>query len=285
MIATIGWRHPARAVLVGVVAIAILTAASMLATRAAPHPSESNEWALVFDETFEGSEPDDHRWTDCYWWDKGGCTNLGNAELQWYRPDNIIVRDGVLVLEAREEPTRTSEGEFAYTSGLISTGRTNAEEAREDRFAFTYGYVEVRARVPRGAGLWPAMWLLPSDHEPRPEIDIMEVLGHATNVLELHYHFSVNGLDRTLGRDRTVEDLSTGWHVFALDWSPQALVWYLDGEEEWRIVDPSIIPVEPMYLLINLAVGGRWAGPPDEYTTFPARFEIDHARIWQRVDQ
>jgi beta-glucanase (GH16 family) len=90
--------------------------------------------------------------------------------------------------------------------------------------------------------------------------------------------------DRSLGNDRKVADLSAGWHDFAVDWSPEAIIWYLDGREMWRVDDPDIIPSEPMYLIINLAVGGDWPGPPDEETVFPARFEIDHARIWQRVE-
>jgi len=246
------------------------------------HPSADTAWTLVFEDEFDGAELDGSRWTTCYWWDKGGCTNLGNNELQWYRRGNVIPANGILTLEARREPVSSSEGPFAYTSGLIATGRTDAEGEREDRFAFTHGYVEVRARVPRGTGLWPAIWLLPSDHVSRPEIDIMEVLGHATGTLEMHYHYRVNGRNESLGHDRRVADLSADWHDFAVDWGPDAIIWYLDGAEMWRIDEPGIISNEPMYLLANLAVGGDWPGAPDDETIFPARFDIDHVRIWQR---
>lgn len=270
------------------VVLAILGGASWLGQRVlpthSPHPSTDAAWKLVFEDQFDAAELDGSRWTSCYWWDRGGCTNLGNNELQWYRRGNVVPGNGSVTLEAREEPVDTSEGAFPYTSGLIATGRTDAEGEREDRFSFTYGYVEVRARLPRGQGLWPAIWLLPSDHVSRPEIDIMEMLGHAPDVLEMHYHYQTNGQNESQGEDRKVADLSADWHDYAVDWSPEAIVWYLDGREMWRIDEPGIISDEAMYLIINLAVGGDWPGAPDAETHFPARFEVDHVRIWQRQE-
>jgi beta-glucanase (GH16 family) len=266
--------------------LAFLGGAGWLAQRfllaQTPHPAGSTDWTLVFEDEFDAAELDGSRWTSCYWWDKGGCTNLGNNELQWYRRGNVVPGNGTVTLEAREEPVDTSEGPFPYTSGLIATGRTDAEGEREDRFSFTYGYVEVRARLPKGQGLWPAIWLLPSDHLSRPEIDIMEMLGHAPDMLEMHYHYQKDGQNDSLGQDRQVADLSADWHDYAVDWSPEAIIWYLDGREMWRIDEPNIISDEAMYLIINLAVGGDWPGEPDAETEFPARFEVDHVRIWQR---
>ena len=277
-----------RPVALVLVALAILSGASWYARSVfraqPPHPATDAAWTLVFEDAFDAVELDGSRWTSCYWWDNGGCTNLGNNEMQWYRRGNVVLDNGIATLEAREEPVDTSEGPFPYTSGLIATGRTDAEGEREGRFAFTYGYVEVRARLPSGRGLWPAIWLLPSDHVSRPEIDIMEMLGHAPDVLEMHYHYRVNGQDRSLGQDRKVADLSAGWHDYAVDWSPQAIIWYLDGREMWRVDNPEIIAAEAMYLVINLAVGGDWPGAPDAQTVFPARFEIDHVRVWQRQE-
>jgi beta-glucanase (GH16 family) len=275
-----------RPTVLALVVLLILAAASWLAQRGFQgprvHPSGEAGWALVFEEPFDGDKLESSRWTTCYWWDRGGCTNLGNNELQWYRRGNVVTADGVVTLEARQEIVRSSQGPYDYTSGLISTGRTDAEGEREDRFSFTYGYVEVRAKLPKGQGLWPAIWLMPSDHLSRPEIDIMEMLGHAPDVLEMHYHFEVNGEKRSLGQDRKVADLSADWHDFAVDWGPEAIIWYLDGKEVWRIEEKAIISNEPMYLILNLAVGGEWPGDPDETTVFPARMEIDHVRIWQR---
>lgn len=246
-----------------------------------------SQWKLVFADAFDGNTLDAEKWTTCYWWARYGCTNLANKEMQWYRPENVSVAHGMLVLEARESLTRINGTRYDYSSGMVTTGRTALENRYDDRFSFKYGYVEVRARIPSGAGLWPAIWLLPSDHDSIPEIDIMEVLGHAPDVLEMHYHSRVNGAKQADGTNAVVGDLSTGWHDYAVEWSPQAIVWRLDGKEIWRYTDRERIAGtnQPMYLLINLAVGGDWPGPPDEKTRFPARFLIDHVKIWQRVAQ
>lgn len=112
-----------------------------------------------------------------------------------------------------------------------------------------------------------------------------EVLGHATDVIEMHSHYEVGGRARSMGEDRKVADLSEGLHDYAIDWSPEAIVWYLDGKELWRVEDPAAISRELMHLVINLAVGGDWPGPPDRNTSLPARFEIDYARIRQRTQR
>jgi beta-glucanase (GH16 family) len=149
------------------------------------------------------------------------------------------------------------------------------------RFTFQYGYVEVRARVPAGQGLWPAIWLLPASHQSRPEIDIMEVLGHDPNTLYmvLHYNDAQGNRQRSM-RESNVSDLSQDWHVYAVRWTPEEVRWYLDGQEMRNFTRAQQLPHEPMYLLINLAVGGDWPGSPDEATRFPSVFLIDYVRIW-----
>jgi beta-glucanase (GH16 family) len=169
---------------------------------------------------------------------------------------------------------------------MVTTGPSRDDRHRPARFAFQYGYVEMRARVPAGQGLWSALWLLPSDQESKPEIDIMEVLGHEPETVQVHLHTS-DGDGRRVSRGQAlpVADLSTGWHTYALNWRPDALVWFVDGQERWRVTDPAEIPTEPMYLLANLAVGGDWPGSPDETTSFPNWYEIDYVRVWQTEHQ
>lgn len=248
-------------------------------------PPGNGQWKRVFAEEFNGKRLDRRKWTRCYWWDKNGCTNLANNELQWYMPDNVSVGNGYLRLTAKPEKVIGHEGRtFDYTSGMVTTGRDYLERAKPDRFATKYGYFEIRARVPRGKGLWPAIWLLPSTQEPRPEIDILEVLGHATDTYEMHLHY----LDKqnswqSDGKSAKTTDLAGGWHVYGLDWSKDAVVWYLDGKEMWRYTKTEGISQEPMYLLINLAVGGNWPGSPNAKTKFPADFLIDYVRVWRRV--
>ncbi len=272
--------------------IATVTEEAQVAPNAVPTAAPSagpisggSGWRRVFTDEFTSGVLDRSKWTRCYWWDNGGCTNLGNPNLNWYLPGNISFRNGALVLTAREQQVRGINGRlFPYTSGMVTTGRDYAERHRSDRFSFTYGYVEIRARIPSGRGLWPALWLMPSTHRDLPEIDIMEVIGHRPNVLEMHFHYRADaGQKRTANRRVTVSDLSRNWHVYGLEWSPNAIIWYLDGVEQWRFTNASAIPREPMYLIMNLAVGGAWPGSPNSSTQFPAEFLIDYVRIWQRA--
>ena len=161
------------------------------------------------------------------------------------------------------------------------TGRYYEERDYSDRFSFTYGYVEVRAKAPPGQGLWSAVWMLPSDHTSKPEIDVLEILGHQPDTLEMHYHFDEGGDDSNAGHAVQRSNLANNWHTYGVEWSPDAIVWYLDGEEQWRYADPATISDKPMYLIMNLAVGGDWAGPPDATSKFPANFLIDYIRVWQ----
>lgn len=246
---------------------------------------QGGHWALLFADDFNGAAIDGRKWVTCYWWDQGGCTNLGNHELQWYQAANVTVSDGQLHLTAAREDVQGRGESYAFTSGLVSTGRDVAATAGATKFDFQYGYAEMRARLPSGRGLLPAFWMLPSSHEPVPEIDVMEVLGDKPNTLytHIHYHVFLGGKRQQEGVVKA-PDLSAGWHVFAVDWKPDRIVWYLDGVECWRFEDADHIPNERMYLLINLAVGGKWPGPPDGSTRFPADLLVDYVRVWQRID-
>ncbi len=251
-----------------------------------PRPyGPSGSFELAFSDEFSGSELSSARWTTCYWWDDNGCTNLGNHELQWYVPRNVRTENGSLVLTAMPDEVIGHEGKaFPYTSGMVTSGRYYAEDPSRTRFATTYGFFEMRARIPSGRGLWPAFWLLPKNHTSKPEIDIMEVLGHRPGVLEMHYHYKdPDGETRSAGHRLKTSDLSRDWQVYGLEWSPDAIVWYLNGAEVWRLEDSSAISDDPMYLLINLAVGGNWPGDPDESTVFPAEMRVDYVRVWRRT--
>jgi beta-glucanase (GH16 family) len=265
-----------------VVAASVVVAICITATRA-DDGAQAPEQTLVFADEFEQATLDASRWTTCYWWDDAGCTNSGNDELEWYLPGNVGVEDGVLRLEAREQPVRGSDGEqYPYTSGMVTTGRDADDQEQRARFGFRYGRVEARMRMPRGKGLWPALWLLPLTHESRPEIDVMEVLGDTPSTLRAHFLYLDDGERVTRGHTWAGEDTSAGWHVYGLRWTPDELVWLVDGEEQWRFSDAEHVPHETMYLLINLAVGGEWPGDPAASTEFPAALEVDYVRIWQK---
>lgn len=278
------WRGVVLLLALGVLAGVALVGGWSRGTAAVPDPAREG-MELVFSDDFSDPELDGDRWTTCYWWDDGGCTNEGNDELEWYQPGNVTVDDGVLQLTAHEEQAAAPDGTtFPFTSGMVTTGREQHETTTDPRFAFQYGVVEVRARVPAGRGLWPALWLLPGTHDSKPEIDLLEVDGARPDVGTAHLHFlDADGQRRAEGHEWQDADLSAGWHTFTLDWRPDRITWYVDDVARWTFTDERYIPAEPMYLIANLAVGGEFVGDPGPDTTFPATFAIDHVKVWQRA--
>ena len=247
---------------------------------------QSGNWTLVFNDEFNGNRLDRSRWVTCHWWNDGGCTIETNNELQWYRPENVAVRDGRLVLQANDRSYRSRKGQvYPYTSGMASTGQDAYASFVPHRFAGTFYYAEIRARIPTGQGLWPALWLLPADNSHPPEIDIMEILGHDPRSVYMTVHYLDEGGNRRKKQNtwRSRAPLND-WHIYAVDWQPNRITWFVDGRPLASLTSPRIaIPQEPMYFLANLAVGGDWPGAPTGSTVFPADFEIDFVRIWKRV--
>ncbi len=237
----------------------------------------------IFHDEFDGSTLDTNKWHPCYWWDNGGCTNAGNDELEWYLPENVRVNEGNLELWAMRQSTSASDGNtYDFTSGMVTTGRSEYETSLPIRFAFKYGYAEIRAKIPTGQGLWPAFWLLPDDHTSLPEIDVMEMFGQEPHQVHMNYHYpSAEGGRKNIGDKWIGEDLSQDWHTFAVDWQPDAIIWYVDGIERWRFDDPNFISDKNMYLIVNLAVGGNYPGNPNDDTPFPSVLEIDYVRVWK----
>ena len=215
-----------------------------------------------------------------------------NEELQRYvdSEENIRLRNGCL--ELRPVKRKGSDGRDAYSSGRINT---------QGKHEFTYGLFEARLRVPRGKGFLPAFWLMTGDeqtYEPWPvcgEIDIMEILGDRLNTSygTLHY-----GLPHTQSQGSfTLEegDFSQEFHRFSLLWEPGRMSWYIDGKCSHSLTDWFCVgrdgkrrrypaPFDhPMYLILNLAVGGSWVGNPDETTDFDhAVFAVDDVRVYQK---
>jgi beta-glucanase (GH16 family) len=148
-----------------------------------------------------------------------------------------------------------------------------------DRFYFQYGYVEIRAQVPKGQGLWPAVWLLAQGADSAEEIDIMEVLGGDPGTVHTTIHYKrPTGQKMVKGYETHGTDFSADFHTYAVDWEWDKIVWFIDGKEVFRVTDH--VPHEPMYLIANLAVGGAWPGYPDQTTQFPATFRIDFIRVF-----
>ena len=191
--------------------------------------------------------------------------------MQYYRPEQVSVSGGQLHITAIDQPLASKP----YRSGLIRTWQ-------EHRF----GRWEVRADLPWGQGMWPAIWLLPrnADWPVGGEIDIMENVGNNTYFVKGSYHYNWNpGSPITSNADYiTGEDFAAGMHDYAVEWEPNQLRFYVDNNLYHTVYDPIQPANVPMSLIINLAVGGNWPGSPDGSTVFPQTFDIEHARYWTR---
>ncbi|MDB5360727.1 MAG: exsH [Rhodospirillales bacterium] len=185
------------------------------------------------------------------------------------------IKNGILTIAAeRADPVAVSPHilNFKYTSGCITSELTHWQ---------TYGYFEMRARLPVGKGFWPAFWLLPKAAKWPPEIDIFE--GAGTRPGAVHLGVLV-GKGQTA--DKWIEDVinvGDGFHVYGLEWTREQLTWFLDGKPVWR--QPNGIN-EDMYILANLALGShdpKFIPDPDDTTPFPGRFEIDYIRAYRKA--
>jgi beta-glucanase (GH16 family) len=233
---------------------------------------------VTFDATFTGSTLNTHVWNTCYWYATSEAVGCGHAgvynEVQWYLPTQDHVSDGVLSLVA--SPTSTS-GTNAQGNDQIYPCRSGMVTTDPD-FDFTYGYLQVVARIPKGRNTWPALWMLPANHAAdTPEIDIMELIGSSTRQPAMAYH-PVVGTPRT--NVAQTADLSAGWHTFGLNWEPGSLTWYVDGKPVFVVT--SQVPDQPMYFLANLAVTNAILPLrlPDSCT---ATLSIRSVEVWQKA--
>ena len=218
-------------------------------------------WELVWHDEFDGKTLDLSKWRI------EDAALEKNNELEYYSPDEVYVHDGLLTLRSRKRKMAKRQ----YTSGLAET---------KGKFSQTFGRFEIRAKLPRGQGIWPAHWLLPENGQWPPEIDIMEFLGHELTTVHMTNHYGVWPNNRLEGDSFTGPDFSKDFHVFTLEWEPGALRWYVDGIQ--RFATTANVPQIPCRLILNTAVGGDWPGDPDQTTVFPQYHDIDYVRIYAR---
>ncbi len=225
------------------------------------------------------------RWATNFWWSPTygpGSTLPNNGEQQWYINANYAptasvrpwtVDDGVLSLTAsRADPALSSHiNGYKYTSGTLNSFHS---------FSQTYGYFEMSAKLPAGQGLWPAFWLLPaSGVTPPPELDIVEVLGKDPGTVHTALHRIDKGVYADIGGEAHVGSTSDRFHTYGVDWSPTKITWYFDGRAIAQTPTSSDMH-QPMYMIVNLALGGNWGGNVDASTPLPAKMEIDYIRVY-----
>ncbi len=246
----------------------------------------------VWSDEFEGaagSAPDSSKWVLL----KGG-EGWGNKELQYYTESRDNARldgKGNLVIEARKtDPNSGLEcwyGRCLYTSARLTT---------RDLFARKYGRFEARMKLPDGQGVWPAFWMLGDDigtvgWPVSGEIDIMEMIGKQPSTLFGTIHgpgySGGNGIGSSVNLP-SGKKFSDGFNVFAVEWGPRSIKWFLNGKQ-YQERTPADIPENakwafdhPHFLLLNLAIGGEWPGSPDDATKFPAIVEVDYVRVYDQ---
>ncbi len=187
-----------------------------------------------------------------------------------------ITRTGLEISADRApDSIRPSIWNYQYTSGLMTT---------QPSFSQLYGVFEIRARVPKGKGLWPAFWLLPANRSWPPEIDVFEILGNDPTVLHTNAHSKASGKHTDAPSVIHIPDASADFHTYAVDWEADEIAWYFDGVEVARKPTPADMHT-PMYMLANLGVGGYWPGSPDAFTAFPAILAIQWIRAYRRHTQ
>lgn len=239
-------------------------------------PESYDGMELVWSDEFNASSIDNSNWT----FETGtGNWGWGNNELQYYQENNTSIIDGNLVIEARKESVDNSN----YTSSRIIT---------RDKKSFKYGRVDIRAVMPEGQGIWPALWMLGSNHfqvgwPTCGEIDIMEMIGGGDgrdNVLRGTAHWNQGG-HVSYGQGYTHEsNLSDEYHVYSIIWDDQNIRWYFD-DINFNTMDITSEALSAFhnnfYFIMNVAVGGVWPGSPDNTTLFPQWMIVDYIRVFQ----
>jgi beta-glucanase (GH16 family) len=241
---------------------------------------ERSGWRLVWADEFEADgSPDPLKWS----YDVGG-HGWGNKELQFYtngRTENARVRQGHLVIEARRE---SWEGRDYTSARLVTKGKGD----------WTYGRIEVRARLPAGRGSWPAIWTLgsttPLKWPDDGEIDIMEHVGFDPGVVHASVHTKqYNHVARTQRTARVqVPDAQRTFHVYAVEWERDRIRALVDDREFFAFAreegGKAVWPFDaPQHLLLNVAVGGNWGGRHGvDPASLPYIFEVDYVRVYQR---
>lgn len=230
-------------------------------------------WKLTFDDEFNSftSSPMGNGWQSTLY---GARTLPANAEQEYYSDTSVGVnpfslQNGELTITASPG---SNPGGLWYNSGLIST---------LGDFSQQYGYFEMRAELPQGAGMWPGFWLLPTDHSWPPEIDILEAFGASNGGQGGGDLAHVNAISSVPGQGNGAwvgvpGNIYNGYHTYGVDWEPDFITYYIDGAAVSQVKTPDDMH-KPMYMIANLAVGGSWVGSAAGETS---QMNIDYIRAY-----
>jgi beta-glucanase (GH16 family) len=205
----------------------------------------------------------------------GERTLASNHEAEYYSDSSVgvnpfAINQGVLDITAAPTNPASNPLGLPYTSGAITTYKS---------FSQLYGYFEIRAEMPTGAGFWPAFWLLPENNNWPPELDVTEQIGGKPGIDYVTAHTNVGGFNSMISSAVDVGDTTQGFHTYGVDWTPTTITWYFDGQEIATCATPADMH-SPMYMLVNLGVGGvgSWPGPTAPGAT--ATMQVDYVRAY-----
>ena len=275
------------------VGLTLLVAAVISSAGSQTTTSHENNgaWAPVWSDEFNGpngSPVDSSKWTA----DTGG-GGWGNRELEYYtaRPQNVYQQDGNLMIKAIAEKFTGPDG--------VTRDYTSARLTSQGKFSQAYGRFEARIKIPQGQGIWPAFWMLGADFGKTRwpacgEIDIMENVGHETGTV----HGTIHGPGYSDDAGPTARyqlaegrKFSDDFHLFAVEWEPREIRFYVD-KDLYATRTPADLPKgakwvfdHPFFLLLNVAVGGRWPGSPDSATAFPQTMLVDYVRVYRQAER
>lgn len=263
-------------------ALAFITMAGAIAAQKDPSPSFSDEFTGARGQTF-----DLKKWTA-----EVGGGGWGNDELQYYRDGTANARldgKGHLVITAEKlNPARKLTcwyGRCLYTSARLIT---------KNKFEFKYGRIEARIKLPAGAGVWPAFWMLGNDIDrvgwpSCGEIDVMEFIGREPSKIYGSIHGPGYSGDKAVSGSISIAEGRAGdFHIYAVEWSENEIRWFFDGKEYHKFSRTNVptgskwVFDHPFFIIINFAVGGKWPGSPDLKTRFPQSMVVDYIRVAAR---
>ncbi|MEL6894081.1 MAG: family 16 glycosylhydrolase, partial [Actinomycetota bacterium] len=261
----------------------------------APDPGPTG-WSMVWSDEFDGeagAPPDPSNWS----YELGDVTpdgknGWGNEELQYYTADtDNSATDGagnlVITLDAADGGRECYYGPCEFESARLIT---------QHKAEFAYGRIESRLKVPTGGdGLWPAFWSLGTDINDNPwpaagEIDIMEYVSRLPEEIFGTIHGpGYSGGESFSGIFDFGERVDLGYHTYAVEWEPNEIRWYLDGQLYHQAVPADVAPnpwvfEKPYFLLLNFAIGGNFGGTPDPANTYPQEYLVDYVRVYQGPD-
>ena len=241
-------------------------------------PLTREGYDLVWQDEFSGTSLNTGDWN----YEIGtGSNGWGNNELQYYRQENTSVSDGFLTITAKQEAFNGRN----YTSSRLTT---------KDKKEFTYGRIDIRAKVPKGQGIWPALWMLGDNISTVSwpacgEIDIMEMIGGSNREKTVHgtVHWSdASNSHAQYGGSKTLSEgmYSDKFHVYSIEWNETHIKWFIDDVFFHQIdIRPGHLSEfhAPQFFIFNVAVGGNWPGSPNASTVFPQQMLVDYIRVFQ----